>query len=147
MRANRLHSGDTIPALYFPDRERGCQSWNIWIESCGFIYLKGVDWQELPEGRGNRDNKDVKMGSNFDLNHSRHAEVQQKALQSGSHCEDCLGLGLCTSLPWKPGGLSLSLLQGAEMRVAAGDAGPGASLRDCNNNSLPTDCPSRVPVP
>lgn len=64
-----------------------------------FIYLKGVDWQELPEGRGNRDNKDVKMGSNFDLNHSRHAEVQQKALQSRSHCEDCLGLGLCTSLP------------------------------------------------
>lgn len=108
MRANRPHSGDTIPALFFLDREKGSQSWSIWIERCGIIYFRGFDWQELLEA-GNRGSRDVKVGGNFYLNHTRHAEAHLKPLKSGSHCTDCLGLGLCTSLPWKSGELSLSL--------------------------------------
>lgn len=59
---------------------------------------------------------------------------------------NCLGRRLCTSPPYKSSELSPRLCRELKMTVAAGGAGSGASLRDCKNNSLPTDCPGRVPV-
>lgn len=84
------------------------------------------------------------------LNHSGHAKIHQEErpwrVEAISKILNCLGRGLCKPLSWKSSELSPRLCREPKMEVAAGGAGFGASSRDCKNNSLPTGCPSRVPV-